>query len=99
MTSHFIFPAWQLRSVDHLVDLARHPGAQHLGTLWVIKSSSRLVSETLGRQTTAFSFIVNRPAEEPGFWLERVEKANRQIGYTTHSYATQRPEGERYGPQ
>lgn len=54
---------------------------------------------SLGRQTTAFSFIVNRPAEEPGFRLERAEKANRQIGYTTHSYATQRPEGDRYGPQ
>ncbi len=53
---------------------------------------------SLGRQTTALSFIVNRPAEEPGFRLDRAEKSNRTIGYTTHSYATGRPEGDRYRP-
>ncbi|SBS77837.1 Ribulose bisphosphate carboxylase small chain, plasmid [uncultured Mycobacterium sp.] len=51
---------------------------------------------SLGRQTTALSFIVNRPAEEPGFRLDRAEKPGRTIGYTTHSYATERPEGDRY---
>jgi len=51
---------------------------------------------SLGRQTTALSFIVNRPAEEPGFRLDRAEKANRTIGYTTHSYAADRPAGQRY---
>ena len=51
---------------------------------------------SLGRQTTALSFIVNRPAEEPGFRLERAERANRTIGYTTHSYAVDRPAGRRY---
>jgi ribulose-bisphosphate carboxylase small chain len=51
----------------------------------------------LGRQTTALSFIVQRPAEEPGFRLDRQEAADRQIRYTTFSYATQRPAGERYG--
>lgn len=50
----------------------------------------------LGRQTTALSFIVNRPAHEPGFRLERQETADRQIRYTLHSYATDRPRGERY---
>ena len=35
-----------------------------------------------GRQTTALSFIVNRPAHEPGFHLERQEVADRQIQYT-----------------
>lgn len=53
---------------------------------------------SLGRQTTALSFIVNRPGEEPGFRLERAEKSDRRIGYTTHSYATERPEGDRYSP-
>ncbi|AOS94993.1 ribulose bisphosphate carboxylase small subunit (plasmid) [Mycobacterium intracellulare subsp. chimaera] len=51
---------------------------------------------SLGRQTTALSFIVNRPKEEPGFRLDRQEKADRRIGYTTHSYATERPVGDRY---
>jgi ribulose-bisphosphate carboxylase small chain len=50
----------------------------------------------LGRQTTALSFLVQRPAEEPGFRLERQETGNRTVRYTTHSYATERPAGERY---
>jgi ribulose-bisphosphate carboxylase small chain len=50
----------------------------------------------LGRQTTALSFIVQRPANEPGFRLERQEGADRQVRYTLHSYATDRPSGERY---
>jgi ribulose-bisphosphate carboxylase small chain len=50
----------------------------------------------LGRQTTALSFIVNRPSTEPGFRLDRQEGADRQIRYTLHSYATERPTGERY---
>jgi ribulose-bisphosphate carboxylase small chain len=52
---------------------------------------------TYGRQTTGISFIVNRPAEEPGFRLDRQEWADRQIKYTLHPYATEVPSGERYG--
>ncbi|MDA8320488.1 MAG: ribulose bisphosphate carboxylase small subunit [Actinomycetota bacterium] len=52
---------------------------------------------SLGRQTTALSFIVNRPATEPGFRLDRQETSDRQIRYTLHSYAADRPVGERYG--
>lgn len=51
---------------------------------------------SLGRQTTALSFIVQRPAEEPGFRVDRAEGKGRQIHYTTHSYATERPVGDRY---
>jgi ribulose-bisphosphate carboxylase small chain len=51
---------------------------------------------SLGRQTTALSFIVGRPPHEPGFRVERQEKADRQIRYTIHSYATDAPVGERY---
>ena len=50
-----------------------------------------------GPETTALSFIVNRPADEPGFRVDRQEVADRRIRYTTHSYATGRPEGARYG--
>jgi len=49
-----------------------------------------------GRQTTALSFIVNRPAREPGFRLDRQEGADRQVHYSTHAYALDRPEGSRY---
>ena len=49
------------------------------------------------RQTTALSFLVNRPSEEPGFRLDRQEFADRQIKYTVHPYATEQPAGQRYG--
>ena len=51
----------------------------------------------LGRQTTALSFIVNRPADEPGFRLDRAEGAGRAVTYSVHAYATDRPRGRRYG--
>ncbi len=50
---------------------------------------------TRGVESIAMSFIVNRPAKEPGFGLVRQEGGGRSIRYTVHSYATDRPEGER----
>ncbi|MEU9839668.1 ribulose bisphosphate carboxylase small subunit [Actinomadura sp. NPDC048032] len=50
-----------------------------------------------GRQTTALSFIVQHPAEEPGFRLDRTETSDRRVRYTLHPYALDRPEGDRYG--
>ena len=52
---------------------------------------------SLGRQTTALSFIVNRPADEPGFRLERQETADRQVRYSVSPYAAGAPRGRRYG--
>ena len=49
-----------------------------------------------GRQTIALSFIVNRPLHDPGFRLDRQETSDRQIRYSLHSYATDRPEGQRF---
>jgi ribulose-bisphosphate carboxylase small chain len=49
-----------------------------------------------GKQTTALSFIVQRPSKEPGFRLERQESNDRVIRYELHSYATEKPAGERY---
>ena len=49
-----------------------------------------------GRETVALSFIVNRPKREPGFRLDRQELSGRAIRYTIHSYAADKPEGERY---
>ena len=50
-----------------------------------------------GWESVKVSFIVNRPAEEPGFALERDEGAGRNMRYRTRSYAADRPEGRRYG--
>jgi ribulose-bisphosphate carboxylase small chain len=50
----------------------------------------------LGRQTTALSFIVQRPKNETGFRLERQEGPDRQVRYTLHPYALDRGTGERY---
>lgn len=51
---------------------------------------------TRGVESIAMSFIVNRPRTEPGFGLVRQEVDGRSIRYTVHSYATDKPEGERY---
>jgi ribulose-bisphosphate carboxylase small chain len=48
-------------------------------------------------ESITMSFIVNRPANEPGFGLARQEVAGRTMRTTVHSYATDQPEGKRYG--
>jgi ribulose-bisphosphate carboxylase small chain len=51
----------------------------------------------IGTESCVMSFIVQRPKEEPGFYLERQEVAGREIQYTIKSYVTQsKPEGARY---
>ena len=49
-----------------------------------------------GVESLRMSYIVNRPAKEPGFGLARQEIGGRQVQYTVHSYATDKSEGERY---
>ncbi len=51
---------------------------------------------THGWEALRLSFIVNRPQVEPGFELRREEGAGRIQRYSTRSYATAKPEGERY---
>jgi ribulose-bisphosphate carboxylase small chain len=51
----------------------------------------------LGSQTSKLSMIVNRPAEEPGFRLEREEAHDRTINYTLRPYVLDQPSGRRYG--
>jgi ribulose-bisphosphate carboxylase small chain len=51
---------------------------------------------TRGFETIVMSFIVNRPAKEPGFGLTRQEGDGRTLHYTVRSYATDKPEAERY---
>jgi ribulose-bisphosphate carboxylase small chain len=50
----------------------------------------------LGRQTTALSFLVQRPGHEPGFELVRTEGPGRAQAYQVRSYANAAPPGERY---
>jgi ribulose-bisphosphate carboxylase small chain len=50
-----------------------------------------------GVESTASSFIVQRPSFEPGFYLTRQEGKGRNIVYTIQSYAVQSAgEGSRY---
>jgi ribulose-bisphosphate carboxylase small chain len=51
---------------------------------------------TRGVESITMAFIVNRPTNESGFGLVRQEIDGRQIRYTTHSYATDKPAGQRY---
>lgn len=53
-------------------------------------------NSTRGGESPAMSFLVNRPKTEPGFGLVRQEVDGRSIRYTVHSYATDKPESERY---
>jgi ribulose-bisphosphate carboxylase small chain len=52
---------------------------------------------TRGVESIAMSFIVNRPAHEPGFALLRQEVNGRTQRYTVRAYAADKAEGERYG--
>jgi ribulose-bisphosphate carboxylase small chain len=49
-----------------------------------------------GVESMQLSFIVQRPEHEPGFGLAREEHEGRTLRYRIASYATDRPEGERY---
>ena len=51
---------------------------------------------THGWESLRLSFIVQRPKNEPGFELVRQEGEGRTVRYTLRSYATGKPEGERY---
>ena len=50
-----------------------------------------------GVESCVMSFIVNRPSNEPGFWLDRQESEGRRITYTIKSYAVEgNGSGNRY---
>ena len=50
-----------------------------------------------GTESCVLSFIVQRPAYEPGFKLVRQEAEGRRLVYTLESYAAgSKPDGERY---
>nr|YP_009346886.1 ribulose-1,5-bisphosphate carboxylase/oxygenase small subunit [Gracilaria firma]APR74421.1 ribulose-1,5-bisphosphate carboxylase/oxygenase small subunit [Gracilaria firma] len=51
---------------------------------------------TRGTESCVLSFIINRPAYEPGFELVRTEDDSRSQRYSFRSYATAKPEGSRY---
>ena len=53
-------------------------------------------NSTRGGESPSMLFIVNRPEKEPGFGLVRQEVDGRQVRYTVHSYAADKPESERY---
>ncbi len=54
-----------------------------------------LYDSSLTKMTVALQFLVQRPADEPGFRLDRQESHDRVIRYTLHPYALDRPSGER----
>jgi ribulose-bisphosphate carboxylase small chain len=62
---------------------------------WYVKVAC--FDNTRGTESCVLSFIVQRPAYEPGFRLTRQEVAGRSLVYTIESYAVNsKPEGERY---
>ena len=53
---------------------------------------------SLGRQTTALQFLVQRPPHEPGLALTRLEGSDRRQTYGVHAYAADGPPGVRDTP-
>jgi ribulose-bisphosphate carboxylase small chain len=51
---------------------------------------------THGWESIRLSFIVNRPAKEDGYRLDRQEGEGRSIRYTLRPYSADKPQGERY---
>lgn len=49
-----------------------------------------------GWESVRLSFLVSRPANEPGFRVVRQEVDGRNIRYTLQTYASDQPEGDRY---
>jgi ribulose-bisphosphate carboxylase small chain len=49
-----------------------------------------------GIESIAMSFIVQRPAEEPGFGVQRQQGPGRSLRCTVRGYAADRPEIQRY---
>ncbi len=50
-----------------------------------------------GTESCAMSFIVNRPSNEPGFYLDRTDGAGRFVTYSIKSYSVAKnSEGNRY---
>jgi ribulose-bisphosphate carboxylase small chain len=47
-------------------------------------------------ESLRMSFIVQRPADEPGFMLTRQEAGGRNIRYETRAYVAEKPAGARY---
>jgi ribulose-bisphosphate carboxylase small chain len=54
---------------------------------------------TRGWEAVRLSFLVQRPAHEPGYRLERQEAEGRTIRYTLQAYGVDRPAGQRYGAE
>jgi ribulose-bisphosphate carboxylase small chain len=66
----------------------------HAGRMYIRLSA---FDASPGWESLRLSFITDRPAEEPGFALERQEAPGRTIRYTTRAYSANRPMGDRYG--
>ncbi|MBD5654142.1 MAG: ribulose bisphosphate carboxylase small subunit, partial [Candidatus Eremiobacteraeota bacterium] len=85
-------PMFDVKDAAGIMDTVRQAVREHPNDYVKVNA----YDARLGRQTTALSFIVGRPKNEKGFRLERQGAADRQIRYTLHSYATDKPQGERY---
>jgi ribulose-bisphosphate carboxylase small chain len=85
-------PMFDLKDAAAVMDDVRKAIAEHPNEYVKVNA----YDARRGRQTTALSFIVHRPAHEPGFRLERTGDKDRQLKYTIHSYAADKPPGERY---
>lgn len=71
-------PMFDRKDAAGIMDDIRRALAEHPDTYVKVNA----YDARLGRQTTALSFIVGRPKEEPGFRLDRATGKDRQTSYT-----------------
>jgi ribulose-bisphosphate carboxylase small chain len=88
----FGLPLFDVQNADTIVDEVRACRLQEPHVYIRVNAYDR----SLGRQTIALSFLVQRPRVEPGFELVRTETSDRRLQYTLRPYATEKPRGERY---
>lgn len=89
MMGHPLFDQKDAAAIMVIVDECRKTYPRHYIRVTAFDS-------TRGWEAPRMSFIVNRPKNERGFRITRQDIDGRAIRYTVHSYATDKPEGERY---
>ena len=84
-------PMFDIRDAAPIMDAVRQARDDHPNTYLKLNA----YDARYGRQTTALSFIVQRPADEPGFHVERQGSHDRQQRYTIARNAAVIPIGTR----
>ena len=85
-------PMFDLTSPRPLIEALQACRAEHPGHYVRISA----FDSTKGWESLRLSFIVQRPDDEPGFFMHRGYDAGRSIRYSVRPYSSNQPPGMRY---